>query len=224
MNNTNLFCNNIRLSSRYNYVLFPFTTTDLLRTLSAASDYTLAPPPRSQQVPVGTTLDWGGQVARKHDITIDFDSYPQILGAEGTDPNEVVRIFNEVFNLIKSQLSVEFEENARFFEFVASYTLIPSESPLKILAKIKPAENVYKNISAALGNEVSTYSIHVCSPNDTVNTANWFDLRIRPYGPQSKTDLEINFVYRSEKKEKTIAHLSNLENMLSKTLSSLNLQ
>lgn len=214
-----IFPEDIRLSVRYNYILFPFYTMDLLSSLARTqSGYTLAQPPKSPKPPVGAKLDWAGPIARKDNVIIDFDGLPQIMGAEGKSPNDVVRIFSEVENTLYA-LGLK-EENIRFYEAVANYSVETSKNSYEVMSKIKPQGDLFEKLERIFNEQIFSYAIHFRNKGDTVERHDWFDMRIQPSGGKSSV-FDIVTVFRNKEKSKVTSFLSNIEKSMEQIFQNL---
>lgn len=218
----NMICEGLRLSVRYNYVIFPFGTSELLAELARLNaGYSLSPPPRILKPPIGAKLDWSGQVATKDNITIDFDSISQTIVAEGKIPVDAARIFTEIDEIIKSNLNLNLEENIRFYEVTFSYSIKTGKNPLKTLGKIKPEDKLYDSLEKILNEPISNYSLHFCKQTESVDSPDWFDLRISPVASKSMSTFEVIGVYRNKNRSKVIDFSTNSENIVSQIFTKL---
>lgn len=217
-----MICEGVRLSVRYNYVIFPFATSELLAELTRLNaDYSLVPIPRGAKPPIGAKLDWSGQVARKDNVTIDFDSISQTIAAEGKNPSDTARIFTEIDEIIKSNLYLNLEERIRFYEVTLSYSIKTGKNPLKTLGKIKPEGKLYDSLEKILNEPISNYSLHFCKQTKSVESSDWFDLRIHPVAPKSMSVFEVLAVYRNKNRSKVVDFSTNIENIISQIFTEL---
>lgn len=123
-----------KLSARYQYIIFPFSTGEYLSALAKSNrGYVLAPPPKGPQPPIGTSIDWAGTIGKKGNILLDFDSLTQLIGVEGSDPVESVNVFSELLEIIKTSVEPKIDDFLNFYELVSSYTVETGENPLEKL-------------------------------------------------------------------------------------------
>ena len=218
----NIVCDGIRLTSKYNYFIFPFGSSELLSELAKLKvGYTLGAPPRAGKVPIGAKLDWNGPVAKKNNVTIEFDSLVQVIGAEGKIPHDITSVFAEIIEIAKSNLGLNLEENTRFFEVNFNYSVETGKNPLTVLSKIKPEGELFDSLKEILHANVSTYALHFCNKNETVETADWFDIRIQPIAPRSTSLFDVLGIYRNKDLSKIVKFTNDIESSITKIFGNL---
>jgi hypothetical protein len=185
---------------RTDFVLFPLDTQDFLSALSKAG-YGITPRRDIPQPPIGAKIDISGVLARKGQVVVNVDTNSQTIAAQGPSPWEVAAIFDELDRILNTELSINTRENSKFFECSSSYNIIPTNSPMRSMSKIDRPE-LNSKFASILDQDITNYSLHICSPAKTVNQPNWFDMEIRPVGNKSDTTYELFSVFR--KTEKTV--------------------
>jgi len=206
-----------KLSVRYQYIIFPFSTGELLKNLARTNfGYVLAPPPKAVNPPIGATLDWSGIVAKKGNISLYFDSLSQILGVEGATSDECINVFSEVLDIIKTT-EPEIDNHAFFYELISNYTIETGKSPLQTMGKIKPEGKIYDTISEMFQIPIATYSLHLFSLGEKIESTSWFDFKIQPVTTKSAKVYDVMVVYRDKEKSKVDKFFTNLEENVRKT-------
>ncbi len=207
-----------KLTARYNYIIFPFTSAELMLNLNQMNlGYQLLPPPRSPNMPIGTKADWNGPIAKKGNAVIDIDSLPQVLGVESPSPEEASDIFDEVQEIIKNTLVKDLDSHTRFYELVSNYSIQLKNSPITTIRKIKPENDLYGRIGTILGEEIASFGMHFSSTTE-IESTHWFDLKIQPLVTKMDSVLEFMIVYRDNDKTKIDKFAKNIEDYISKTL------
>lgn len=206
-----------RYSVRFRHIIFPFTSSELLSALArTSSGYTLAPPPRVN-IPVGTSIDASGIIAKKGNSIINFDSVLQVLAVEGQDPVEIITVFSEIIDIIKTVLVPELEKNTVFYELIANHTVEIGQSSMKVLGKQRLEGTFNEFVSKTLGEEVSNYSIHISSsPTGKIDDPNWFDMQIQPFNRRPDVAFDVMTVYRKSERSMVDKFGKTLEENLRK--------
>ncbi len=205
-------------TARFNYVLFPFTSAELMFSLNQMNlGYQLLPPPPRGNIPIGVKADWGGPIAKKGNTVITVDSLPQILGVEGSSPEEVSDVYSEMEEIVKNTLAKDLDSHLFFYELVLNYSVQSKKSPISLIRKIKPENNLYTKIGTIFGEEIASFSLHLSSTTE-IEDSHWFDLRIQPVTTKSNTTFDIVAVYRDKDKSKVDKFTKNVEDYLEKII------
>lgn len=205
-----------KISVRYQFVIFPFGTEELLNSIAKTNlGYVLSPRPKTP-IPMGATLDWSGTIGKKGNVLLSFDSLTQLIGVDGAQIEECGNVFSEVIDIIKTTMEPEIDNNIFFYESVSNYTIETGKSPLEVLGKIKPEGKTYEVISEILQQPVASYSLHLFSPEKKVQSTEWFDFRILPVTLKSEKVYDVTVVRRSKDKSTVDKFLSNLEEFIRK--------
>ena len=202
-----------KITVRYQYVIFPFGTEELLNNLARTnSGYVLAPPPKTPVGrPMGATLDWSGTIGKKGNVLLSFDSISQIIGVDGTQIEECVNVFSEVLDIIKTTMEPEFDNHAIFYESVSNFSIETGNNPLQVIGKIKPEGKTYDVLSKIFQESIATYSLHLFSPDKKIESTDWFDFKIQPVTLKSEKVYDVMVVNRNKDKSNVDKFLSNLE-------------
>jgi len=212
-----------RISARYQYVIFPFFTGELLETLTKTNmDYVVSPPPKTPPVPLGQSLDWSGRVAKKGNVFLDFDSISQLIGVEGKEPIESVNVFSEVLDVVKASLEPKLDDHAHYYELISSYSIETGENPLEILGKINPQGELHEKVKEIIKEPVSTYGFHICTSTKKVEDADWFDIHIQPTTRRWNKTFDVMTIYRSKDKSKVDKFTNNYDDYIRKIFDELN--
>lgn len=97
---------------RLNYVFFPIDIRELCGAL-AKNGYEL--PPRMRLPSPPARLSYGGDIARKGEITVITESTSGEIGVVGRSLEEVKTAFEELAQIINTELGVSLHENLRFY-------------------------------------------------------------------------------------------------------------
>lgn len=210
-----------RLSARFQFVIFPFTTGELLNALARVNlGYTLAPPPKTP-VPVGTNLDWSGVIAKKNNVLVDIDSVSQMIGVDSQNPVDAVTIFSEILDIIRVSLVPDLDEHQFFYELISNHVVEIDQNPLELMRKHGNSD-IIDSVSEILEESFSNYSVHLSSVGNTVNSTTWYDLKIQPTTLQSNKSFDVMTVYRKPTKESIDKFAQNIDQKLHSIFDVLN--
>jgi len=201
--------------------MFPFNTNDLLKALAQANlGYVLAPPPKVPSIPIGTSLDWSGIIAKKNNVLVDIDSVSQIIGVDSQNPMDTFNVFSEVLDIIRVSLVPNLDEYQFFYELISNHTVETGQNPLEVLRNYGNS-NLENSISEIWEEPLSNYSIHLSSTTNTVNATSWYDIKIQPTTLQSNKIFDVMTVYRAPTKEQVDKFIQNIDEKLSKIFAML---
>lgn len=210
-----------KFTARFNYIIFPFTSAELMLNLNQMNlGYQLLPPPKTPNIPIGIKADWNGPIAKKGTAIIDIDSLVQVLGSESPSPEEASDVYSEVEEIIENTLAKNFDSHIRFCELVSTYTIQVKNSPLSTIRKIKPENDLYGKISKIVDEDVVSFAIHFSSTTE-IEDDHWFDLKIQPVITKSDSTFDVMVVYRDKNKTKVDKFARNVEDIIQKTFNEL---
>ena len=202
-----------RYGVRLNYVLFPIDFRELQRAL-AKNGYELSPvrnipPPPSR-------IRFSGDVARKGEITVIAESDSGEIGVIGRSLREAKDSFEELANVIDSELGISLYENVGFYWYIVHYKIDTGKTPRKEIAKTEN-KDYFEKFSRVLGENLSSFSIRL-APRDAIpNQESWFDIAIEPVILNEHL-YHVGVVFRNPDKGKTETFVRDLENILLKLI------
>ena len=214
--NFKIIAKRYRYSIRFQYIIFPFTSSELMNALARTNlGYILSPPPKAG-IPIGISLEAGGLIGKKGNTSIFFDSSLQVLAVEGLDYMETINVFSEIIDIIKSTLVPDSDKKVIFYEIISNHNVEIGQSSMKILGKQRFEGGLNESISKILGEEVSNYSIHMCSTSEKIDDPNWFDIQIQPFNRRPDVAFDVITVYRKSEKDMVDKFGKTLEDNLKK--------
>lgn len=206
----------IRFSIRFNYVLFPFDTGELISILTKYG-YAPAAPPPPLAPSRGIRFAMTGTIARKGGMTIDINDDRGILAATAPSSTLAISGLNEVLQLIRTNLNVDLEKQASFYELIGHGAFETDKNPLETIGKITKGNKVIEKLSEVLGEDVSLWTLKLASRGHVPNQVEWFDLTIEPDLMRSST-YNVSAVFRSQDKSRvqkfTEEFTSNIPNLI----------
>ena len=202
-----------RCGVRLNYVIFPIDLRELRHAL-AKNGYELSsvgrlPPPPAR-------IGFGGDVARKGETTVIAESDSGEIGVVGRSLQEVKDSFDELANVIDSELGISLHENVRFYWYVVHYKVDTGKTPRNEIAKVENKDYIAQ-FSQILGEDLSSFSIRLVPKNAIPNQESWFDIAIEP-DVMSEKLYHVGVVFRTPDRGKTETFVRDLENTLLKLI------
>lgn len=188
----------IRFSIRFNYVLFPFDTVELISILMKSGYAPTAPPPPAAP-PRGIRFTITGTIARKGEILIDINDDRGILSATSPSPALSINGLNEVLQLIRTNLNVDLEKQASFYELIGHTALETDRHPFEKIGNIIKGNKIIEKLGEVLGEDVSLFTLKLAPRGHVPNQTEWFDLTIEPDIIKTST-YNISAVFRSHEK------------------------
>jgi hypothetical protein len=189
----------IRFSIRMTYVLPPLDTIELIDILVRTGYIRTAPPaPSGRQR--GVQFAFTGSIARKGDTIVDVNDERGVIGISSPSPASTIQGFNEVFQLIKSNLKVDPESMASFYEFIGQCEVESEHNPLEKIGQISEKVRAVEEFGKVIGKNASLFSLRLAPKGETPNQTRWFDITIEPHLIHTTSVYTISVVYRSPDK------------------------
>lgn len=213
---------NIRFSMRMNYVLPPYDTIELVDVLVKAGYTRLipAPPPQLSRLK-GARLAFAGPIARKGEIVIDINDDRGIMGAASPSPTLSIQGFNDVIQLIKTNLKVDFESIAAFYELIGNMEIETDMNPLERFEQLSKSNMPIEEFSKTMGEAVSLLSLKLSPKGKIPNQMEWFQITIEPDLTKATSTYRISAVYRSEDKSKVQKFITEFLSKISEMLDTI---
>lgn len=199
-----------------NFIIFPVDIIELMNLLGE-SGYVI---PQKPQTPVGAKLEMSGIVAKWGNVSIDFDSGKQLLGCRGNSISEVLNSFMDIHNKVAKEFSLDLKAMAHYYESISIYRAKTGHNPIETINKTG-RNDIYEEVGSILKMRVSPYSLHLCTPEKSVNSLNWLDMSIKPLSYKSDSTYEIVTVIRNKEASPVMEFVSRLEFYISEILSRL---
>lgn len=165
-----------RYSLRSRYVIFPIDIRDF-RDLLAKNGYELSPI-RGQIPGRPLRIAFSGDIARKGENIVYMDTSEGTIGISGKSEKDAIEAFENITEIILSNLGFDLNTNAWFYEIVAHYIVRTSSSPLSGISKIIESNPISPKISAIIGEKTGSFSLRLSPKNSLPNSENWYDISI----------------------------------------------
>ena len=204
----------VRLSLRTDYIFYPIDSDDFAKAVERYG-YELKSPPQTMS-PI--RLEIPGQLAEKEGNNVILDTNRQILGVEGDDPNKIIEIFNELGEIIRNELKIDFSDSIKFYETIIDYHIYSPNNPRKIIEKIYEESNYSKVFSSIVKKDVSPFTIRYASRGISPDSPEWMDFRIEPFVRRANKVYAFNLVYRSEDGAEVKKTLQSIQEIMEKMI------
>jgi len=184
----------IRLSLRTDYIFNPIDSDEFAKAIERNGFNLMNPPQTMGQI----RLEMPGQLAEKENNNIILDTNRQILAVDGDNPDKIIEIFNEIENIIKNELHIDFSESIKFYEIIVDYQIQTQNNPREIIENAKKEDKLSELFSSILGQEVTPFTLRYASKGISPDSANYIDFRIEPFVRRANKIYTFNLVSRSE--------------------------
>ncbi len=199
-----------RWGVRLSNVIFPIDFRELRHALTR-NGYELSAVPTGIPPPP-TRIRYGGDIARKGEITVTVESDSGKVGVVGRSLQKAKVAFQELANLVETEVGVSLEKNVRFYWFIVHYRVNTGKTPRNEIAK--GANNDYlTRFTELLGEDLTSFTIRLAPKNAVPDGENWFDIAIEPDVTDERS-YHVGVVFRNSDKEKTERFVRDLENKI----------
>lgn len=171
----------VRISTRFNNVLFPLDLRYLSQEL-VKNGYVLLSPPLPEQTP-GQNAMIGGSFspyARKGNSVVDIDTTHQHLGIKDINTPITYERFRELDNIAKGVYLGGKSLKIWFTEYQSSFKIKIKENTWKLIDKKFRSQGIAELLNDFLGAEVGVSQIKFSWPKERPDITNYFELLITP--------------------------------------------
>jgi hypothetical protein len=180
-------------------VLPPIDTIEFIDLLVKAGYIRIAPPtPSGTQR--GVRFSFTGPIARKGDVIIDVSDERGIIGVASPLSDLTIKSFEEILQLIRSNLKFDPESIASFYEFIGQCEVESPYSPVEKIGHISEKNSIIDEISKVIGRDTSLFTLRLVPKGEIPNQVEWFDVTIEPHLIHARSVYTISAVYRSKNK------------------------
>lgn len=172
----------VRISTRYNNVLFPLDLRQLAPELVKIG-YVIVVPPLPEQTPIQSSSFMGGTFnpyARKGNTVIDIDTSHQHIGIKDVDTKMVIERHKELNDLLKKIPIGGKSFRPWFTEFQISFKIKVKENAWKLVSKKFEVGSMNNVLKEFVGNDIGITQIKVAWPITRPDTSNYFEFILTP--------------------------------------------
>lgn len=207
----------IRLSLRTDYIFYPIDSNDFAKVIERHG-YELKSPPQTMGPFV---LEIPGQMAEKEGNKVVLDTNRQILGVDGDNPEKIIEVFNELEEIIKNELNIDYTDSTKFYETIIDYHIYSFNNPREVIENVLEDTNLSQAFSTIVGKEVSPFTLRYASKGISPDSAEWMDVRIEPFVRRSNKVYAFNLVYRCENGEEVKTKLQSIREIMENLINEL---
>ena len=204
----------IRMSVRTDFIFYPIDSNDFAQIIKTKG-YDLREMP---QVMGPIRIEVPGQMAEKEGNQVILDTNRQILAVDGQNPEAIISIFNELENIIKEDMKINYSDDVKFYETVMDYHIYTDKNPRKVIEEASKQDEIAEAFSEILKNPVSPFTFRFASKNHLPNSPEWIDVRVEPFVRRADKVYSFNLVYRSIDGEKVKNMLESAEDIIKRLI------
>lgn len=189
----------LRVSTRFNYILFPTDLSDILKALSRqgyAPAGALPPEPYFGGPDAGLTGK--GQIALKGDSIVDFDGDKQFIGFSGDQPEELV---DTMFRFLEDMRTIWDHSHIMFYELQARSRVFTRKSPMNIVAATGVKADLVREASKAFERSMSLFSAKLVWAPEGPSSPRFLEVWCQPAIRRSETILGFSTVFRTPERD-----------------------
>jgi hypothetical protein len=214
----NIWIQGIKISSRFAHV-YPVFESNTLKQVVSKLGYTwvIREPPRGETMGLEAVLN--GTVARKEDLSIEYQTDRQVIAVSGNYPNRVTGSFQQLIYALQKTIE-PVRLKIYFFEALMTSLAEGNKSPLEVFSS---GNNQFKKeeLDKVFEESISTHSLKLCPPNRPVDSTDWFEYNIEPLYFRDWRTYTASMVYRNTELDSVINAISKFEDRMKKTILAL---
>lgn len=207
----------LRVSVRFNYVLFPIDMREFANRVASLQYTPLGElPPEPTAVGPDASLVGQGPVARKGNFTVDINTEKQFIGISGrSEAKETFAQLTSILAVLRDNLE---PLQVAFFEMQARYRTRAPSSPLAAMARLGRNSKLTKEATQALGVPVDLFSVRLIAGPSGPNSADYLEVWLQPIASLPTKDMGISVIFRDSDRGKFESTSQQLEGRLLKLL------
>lgn len=187
---------NLRLSARFNNVVFPIDMTEFAKALMN-SGYTLAAQIPLPEPTAITRLAYAGPMARKGTLVVDANSEKQFIGVSDMNLSNLIVGFDEVLRLVGDKKKIGGPLVPWFLEFQGHFEYFPEGSPLDLLKALSKSCGFLESWNRILKKEVALFGFKVAPASSVPDSAEFLEVVVEPSPGKSISSFEVIVILRS---------------------------
>jgi len=153
-----------------------------------------------------------GEVATKENLRVDCQIEKQVFGVVSKDIELLISSFNEIEEIMSTELGDAMSNNNQFYEVISQFTIKTDKNPLEIFAQNRERLSLCDKVSEIMDENVSPFGFSFSPTRVPIQSADWFDFKLEPLVSRATTSYYGNLVYRSKDRKKVIEKTKNVKN------------
>lgn len=208
------------LTVRWNTVLFPFTPIDLVHLMPQLGY--VQPENVQQWLTVRPTVDVeGGVIGRKGRIAVQINVERNYVGLYARDLEDALQEFGRLEEALQSDLDIDVQEKALFYEFTTNAVASTGHSPLEAFHSQLDGGHFLTRASEIVGTDLGTYGVRLTDQLADPNQVNWTDFKIEPAVHAAHRQYLINVVYRRNSREPVLKLVESFDEVISRLIEAI---
>jgi len=190
---------NLRLSARYQHVLFPLDILQFAAALSRKGFALNEPPPPPSPSSIDR-LGYAGPLAMKDGAMVDVNGQREFVGVSCQNLEKLLKTFDEVMVVLEDDKSMGGPLHRWFCEFQGRFEYRPrGEDPMDMLRNAGERASFVKNCGDALGKKCTLRDIRVVKSGTSPDSSSYFEVMIEPTFGRPHSSFEAIMIFRDEK-------------------------
>lgn len=206
----------IRLSLKTDYIFYPIDSDDFSKAIGRFGYEKKSLP----QTIGPLRLEIPGHLAEKEGNNVVLDTNRQILGVDGDNPEKIIEVFEELEDIIKNKLMIDYSDSIKFYETIIDYHIFSPNNPREVIENIYEDTQLASIFSSIVGKEVFPFTLRYAS-RGTPDSTQWMDIRIEPFVRRATKIYAFNLIFRSENGDEVKKTLMSIKEIMEKTVTKL---
>ncbi len=190
---------NLRLSARYNHVIFPL---DILQFAAALhkKGYNLNEPPPPPSPSSIDRLGYAGPIATKNGALVDVNGQREFVGVSCQNLEKLLKTFEEVMTILDDENSIGGPLHRWFCEFQGRFEYrLRGENPMDLLRHLSESITFVKDCGEALGRKCALRDIRIVKSGASPDSSEFFEVIVEPTFGRPQSSFEAVMIFRDEK-------------------------
>lgn len=159
-------------------------------------------------------IEPGGSMAVKGDCELLVNQDSRNIGIHGSNIQETVDRFLELYNLVAEQLSPKPPAALNYTELQGDYTIETEKNPISVFSNFWSENEKLAKLSQKIGFDVSNHGLRLAYKGSEPNTENWLHLSIEPLPLSSNSQYHVHVVWRDKDMDKALDNFRNLHQII----------
>lgn len=152
-----------------------------------------------------------GILARKGSAAVTINPDRIYIGISSRDSHTLLSTFEEMENLVHTELRYPSQERAAFYEYLANILVPTTADAFSAWKRQYEGSKLPSRLSQLLGVNLSPLGIRLVSENSDPTDVDWSDFRIRPEVPGIHNVHNVTITMRRAQREPVMSFVSNIE-------------
>ena len=207
----------LRISSRYNFVISPLDFS-ILRKVLKELNYNVMKPPIPQQFVPGGIIDIDGQIATRNGVAITSNIDKQVLTISSNEEDELLTSFSELEKSLSIEIGLELKDNVHFYETILHFAIKTGNNPIQTFSNLSNDYPFHKEMSNIFNIPVAPLSYRISTKEIPINSRNWFEYTIQPLSSNATTYYHVSLIFRNIERNIVVDIIKRSKEIITSTL------